>query len=96
MFKSATVLALTLFLSGCAQQTFTMRPDPVTTPQKTITHHFFISGLAQKKTVDAVAICGGEDKVLRTETQLTFLNGLLGFVTFGIYTPLEARVYCAK
>ncbi|EFE9121179.1 lipoprotein bor, partial [Escherichia coli] len=23
-------------------------------------------------------------------------NGLLGFITFGIYTPLEARVYCSK
>ncbi|EDZ3817108.1 lipoprotein bor, partial [Salmonella enterica] len=33
---------------------------------------------------------------LRTETQLTFLNGLIGFVTLGIYTPQEARVYCAK
>ncbi|EHU7964969.1 increased serum survival lipoprotein Iss, partial [Escherichia coli] len=26
----------------------------------------------------------------------TFVNGLLGFITFGIYTPLEARVYCSK
>ncbi|WP_215541137.1 Bor family protein, partial [Escherichia coli] len=23
-------------------------------------------------------------------------NGLLGFITFGIYTPLEARVYCSQ
>ncbi|MGH5625586.1 Bor/Iss family lipoprotein, partial [Escherichia coli] len=22
--------------------------------------------------------------------------GLLGFITFGIYTPLEARVYCSQ
>jgi len=28
--------------------------------------------------------------------QQTFVNGLLGVVTFGIYTPREARVYCAK
>ncbi|HBM4719541.1 TPA: increased serum survival lipoprotein Iss, partial [Escherichia coli] len=26
----------------------------------------------------------------------TFVNGLLGFITLGIYTPLEARVYCSK
>ncbi|EEJ1436193.1 lipoprotein bor, partial [Salmonella enterica subsp. houtenae] len=49
-----------------------------------------------KKTVDAAAICGGADKVMRTETQQTFVNGLLGFVTLGIYTPLEARVYCSN
>ncbi|EPU4240001.1 TPA: Bor family protein, partial [Escherichia coli] len=23
-------------------------------------------------------------------------NGLLGFITLGIYTPLEARVYCSQ
>ena len=30
--------------------------------------------------------------VVKTETQQTFVNGLLGFITLGIYTPLEARV----
>ena len=25
----------------------------------------------------------------------TSVNGLLGFITLGIYTPLEARVYCS-
>ena len=35
-------------------------------------------------------------KMLKTETQQTFVNGLLGFITLGIYTPLEARVYCSQ
>ena len=48
----------------------------------------------QKKTVDAAKICGGAENVVKTETQQTFVNGLLGFITLGIYTPLEARV-CA-
>ena len=46
-----------------------------------------------KKTVDAAKICGGAENVVKTETQQTFVNGLLGFITLGIYTPLEARVY---
>ena len=46
-----------------------------------------------KKTVDATKICGGTENVVKTETQQTFVNGLLGFITLGIYTPLEARVY---
>ena len=29
--------------------------------------------------------------LLKLETQQTFVNGLLGFITLGIYTPLEAR-----
>ena len=35
------------------------------------------------------------ENVVKTETQQTFVNGLLGFITLGIYTPLEARVYCS-
>ena len=57
---------------------------------KTITHHFFVSGIGQKKTVDAAKICGGAENVVKTETQQTFVNGLLGFITLGIYAPLEA------
>ena len=36
---------------------------------------------------------GGAKNVVKTETQQTFVNGLLGFITLG-YIWLEARVYC--
>ena len=49
-----------------------------------------------EETVDAAKICGGAETLLKTETQQTFVNGLLGFITLGIYTPLEARVYCSQ
>ena len=65
-------------------------------PKETITHHFFVSGIGQKKTVDAAKICGGAENVVKTETQQTFVNGLLGFITLKLYTPLEARVYCSQ
>ena len=45
-----------------------------------------------RRNVDAAKICGGAENVVKTETQQTFVNGLLGFITLGIYTPLEARV----
>lgn len=87
------IAALSMVATGCAQQTFVMTPDDaeVTTdaPQ-----HFFISGLGQKKEIDAAKVCGGIDNVAKVEVQETFVNGLLGFVTFGIYTPRDARVYC--
>ena len=88
--------ALALLITGCAQQTFTVQNKPAAVHQKTITHHFFVSGIGQKKTVDAAKICGGAENVVKTETQQTFVNGLLGFITLGIYTPLEARVYCSQ
>ena len=41
-------------------------------------------------------ICGGAENVVKNEAQQTFVNGLLGFITLGIYTPLEARVCCSQ
>ena len=90
--------ALALLITGCAQQTFTVQNKPAAVaPKETITHHFFVSGIGQKKTVDAAKICGGAENVVKTETQQTFVNGLLGFANkHRHYTPLEARVYCSQ
>ena len=56
-----------------AQQTFTVQNKPAAVaPKETITHHFFVSGIGQKKTVDAAKICGGAENVVKTETQQTF------------------------
>ena len=49
-----------------------------------------------EETVDAAKICGGAENAVKTETQQTFVNGLLGFITLGIYTPLKPRVYCSR
>ena len=92
MKKMLLTTALALLITGCAQQTFTVQNKPAAVaPKETITHHFFVSGIGQKKTVDAAKICGGAENV-KTETQQTFVNGLLGFIALGIYTPLEACV----
>ena len=84
MKKMLLVTALALLITGCAQQTFTVQNKPAAVaPKETITHHFFVSGIGQKKTVDAAKICGGAENVVKTETQQTFVNGLLGFITLG-------------
>ena len=85
--------ALALLITGCAQQTFTVQNK--TLQQKIKGNHhpsFSVSELGKEKTVDAAKICGGAENVVKTETQQTFVNGLFGFITFYIYTPLEARV----
>ena len=80
--KKMLLAALALLITGCAQQTFTVQNKPAAVaPKETITHHFFVSGIGQKKTVDAAKICGGAENVVKTETQQTFVNGLLGFIT---------------
>ena len=96
MKKILLATALALLITGCAQQTFTVQNKPAVAPKETITYHFFVSGIGQKKTVDAAKICGGAENVVKTETQQTFVNGLLGFILLGIYTPLESIVYCSQ
>ena len=96
MKKMLLATALALLITGCAQQTFTVQNKPAAVaPKETITHHFFVSGIGQKNH-QWQKICGGAENVVKTETQQTFVNGLLGFITLGIYTPLEARVYCSQ
>ncbi|WED23626.1 Bor family protein [Vibrio sp. JC009] len=93
MKKLLLMAALSVVVTGCAQQTFVMAPQE-SEPTLTESQHFFIDGLTQKKELDAAAICHGADKVAKVEVQKTFVNGLLEVVTFGIYSPREARVYC--
>ena len=91
--KMLLATALALLITGCAQQTFIVQNKPAAVaPKETITHHFFVSWNWAEETVDAAKICGGAENVVKTETQQTFVNGLLGFITLGIYTPLEACV----
>ena len=84
--------ALALLITGCAQQTFTVQNKPAAVaPKETITHHFFVSGIGQKKTVDAQPkFVAAQKMLLKQKPNQTFVNGLLGFITLGIYTPLEA------
>ena len=67
--KNATRYCAGPCLLGCAQQTFTVQNNvsAAVAPKETITHHFFVSGIGQKKTVDAAKICGGAENVVKTE-----------------------------
>ena len=48
--------------------------------------------LGREKTVDAAKICGSAENVVKTETQQTFVNGLLGFITLNVILRWK-RVY---
>ena len=51
MKKMLLATALALLITGCAQQTFTVQNKPAAVaPKEAITHHFFVSGIGQKKT----------------------------------------------
>ena len=92
MKKCTLATALALLITGCAQQTFTVQNKPAAVaPKETITHHFFVCRWAEEN-CRAAKICGGTENVVKTKQQ-TFL---MDCSVLGIYTPLEARVYCSQ
>ncbi len=94
MLKKATMLAAAITLGGCATQTFYINQPTDGAPTTDVSQHFFVSGIGQQKTANAAEICGGVEKIAQIETETTFLNGFLSLITYGIYTPRDARVYC--
>lgn len=90
----ATLLAsTTLLLSACSTQTAYVKSH---TGKLTFEENqtFFLFGIGQEETINAVQVCGSEEKIAKVESELTGSNILLTLVTLGIYTPRHARVYC--
>jgi len=53
----------------------------------------WIFGLVAPKTVETAQECS--NGVARVETELSFVNQLVGILTLGIYTPMHISVTCA-
>ena len=83
---------LGLLAAGCYHATIEtgLAPNDQVITQKWAS--CWVYGLVPPKTVEAAGKCPGG--VSRVETQQSFLNGLVGFLTFGIYTPMQIEVTC--
>ena len=81
-------------ITGCAQSgVYCSNKPAAVAPKETIVHHFFVSGIGQNGNCRWCQNLGGAENVVKkTETQQTFVNGLLGFITLGIYTGEGACV----
>lgn len=88
----AVALALTTSTACYHAVVETGRPAGTTTVQKPWVNTFLF-GLVAAQPIDVTAQCPGG--VARVETQQTFVNGLVGLVTLGIYTPQSATITCA-
>lgn len=96
MKKTLLVIAL-LGISGCAIQTYHINGGGGgSSPTVDKMQNFFVSGIGQEKELNAASICGGADKIIKVESKLEFIDGLLGAISFGIYTPRHAKVYCKR
>lgn len=87
-------MACILSVSGCYHATVVTGATPSTT---TVTQEWassWVYGLVPPKTVETAAKC--PHGVAQVETQLPFVNMLVGFLTLGIYTPMSIVATCAE
>ncbi len=86
---------LVMLIGGCS--TVTMNPEVsgklATSPTYEARKQFYFWGLAGEHRVDVTKVCG-DKKVTQMQSQQTFLDGLLGGITLGIYAPHTVKVWC--
>ena len=91
--RPLALVAMLLTLSACYHATIQtgLAPSGQTIEDKWATG--WIYGLVPPATVQTMQGCPAG--VARVDTQQSFVNGLVGIITFGIYTPMEIIVTCA-
>jgi Bor protein len=92
--RSYVFLAVALVVAGCYHATVETGAKPSNVTVVNTWASGWIYGLVPPKTVETAAKC--TTGVSRVETQHSFANELVGFLTLGIYTPMEIRVTCAE
>lgn len=95
MLKRRHVLCLLALMltAGCYHATIETGATPSTQVINKSFASGWIYGLVPPSTVSTAAQCPGG--VARVETQLSFVNQLVSFLTLGIYTPMRITVTCA-
>jgi Bor protein len=95
MHHSSKWLLATLFIvtAGCYHATVETGASPSTEVINKSFASGWIFGLVPPSTVSTAAKC--PNGVAKVETQLSFVNQLVSFLTLGIYTPMEIKVTCA-
>ena len=89
----ALAVAAILVSAGCYHTIIKTNLTPGTEVHHEAWKPAFISGLVPAQ-VDASSYCAGK-RWASVETQASFLNVVVGAVTFGIFTPMDVKVTCA-
>jgi hypothetical protein len=92
--RGAALVAVVTSLGACYHATIETGLTPSTQVLEQSFASSWIYGLVPPKTVETASRC--PDGVAKVETQQSFVNQLVGFLTLGIYTPMHIRVTCAQ
>jgi hypothetical protein len=87
------VLGLLLSVAGCYHATIDTELEPSAKTYDIPWASSWVFGLVPPKAIKTTEEC--PDGVAMVETELSFVNQLVGFLTLGIYTPMHIKVTCA-
>lgn len=94
MKKSAKLLAcllLILSVSSCYTYTTVVGTGAQGNQETTLWNNYFIYGLVPGNVSDPAVLAGGA-KNYTVVTEMTFVNGLITALTFGIFAPTTTKV----
>ena len=92
-YPLSTAMALGLVLSGCFHQVVQTGRTPGTTVVEKPWTATWLWGIVPASPIDVTSNCPGG--IATVETKQTFMNGLVGALTLGIFTPRDVKVTCA-
>ena len=92
-FSFALLFVLAITSVGCYHAKVTTGRVPSTIVIEKTFASGWIYGLVPPSTIEAASEC--PDGVAIIETELSFVNQLVSFLTFGIYSPMHIKVTCA-
>ncbi len=93
LLRVTLAIAVTASLPACYHATIETDLTPSPTKIEQPFASSWIYGLVPPKYVETAEEC--PHGVARVDTQLSFVNGLVGMLTLGIYTPMNIVVTCA-
>jgi len=85
------MLASSTCLTPCYSCTTVVGQGVQGNQQTTAWNHYLIGGLAPVGGSDAQQLAGGAQNYT-VKTEMSFVNGLIGAITLGIYTPTTTTV----
>lgn len=89
--KIIVLFALSILMSSCYTQKYTVGEGSQTGVETKEKNNYFLMGLIDGNVSDTKEMANGAENYDVT-TELTFLDGFLFAITFGIYTPTTTVV----
>lgn len=93
MRRLSMLLCTAVLCGGCYHITVITGATPGTQTIEKEWQHSFVLGLVPPAEIAANPPCA--QGVAKVETERSFLNGLVGAITYNIYTPIHVTVTCA-